>query len=317
ADLVVYHGNLFSVPMIAEKLRLPRVAVLQAPILTPTGAFPCPLYEGEAVGAEENLATYARVFSELTGGIRPLVRAWRTRRLGLPAEEDGALPFLVRDALPSPILYCSSPALYGRPDDWPETSLASGFWLHEDPNEAELDPALLRFLEAGPPPVYVGFGSMRREGARELSLQVASVLERLGLRGVLATGWGGLGRIANRQHLRCIGRVSHRRLFPRVAAVVHHGGASTTGAGLLAARPTWILPFLADQPFWGRRVHALGLGPAPLPQSELDETALAAGLEAVARDPAFRQRAARMGERLRHEEGIEDAVRFVETYAAV
>jgi sterol 3beta-glucosyltransferase len=106
--------------------------------------------------------------------------------------------------------------------------------------------------------------------------------------------------------------VPHGWLFPRCAAVVHHGGAGTTAAGLRAGRPTVVCPFFGDQPFWGRRVHALGAGPAPVPQARLTPARLAEALHAATHDPAIATRARTLGAAIRAEDGIARAVAFLE-----
>ncbi len=106
----------------------------------------------------------------------------------------------------------------------------------------------------------------------------------------------------------------HGWLFPRVAAVVHHGGAGTTAAGLRAGRPTVVVPFFADQPFWGDRVHALGVGPRPIPRKELTAERLAAAIRQAAGAEGLRARAAALGARIRAEDGVGQAVRVVEGY---
>lgn len=109
-------------------------------------------------------------------------------------------------------------------------------------------------------------------------------------------------------------RAPHGWLFPRMAAVVHHGGAGTTAAGLLAGRPTVVCPFFADQPFWGQRVRELGVGSAPIPQPRLTAAKLAAAIELVTTDAQIRQCAAALGERLRAEGGAAAAAATLEAY---
>jgi sterol 3beta-glucosyltransferase len=104
----------------------------------------------------------------------------------------------------------------------------------------------------------------------------------------------------------------HDWLFPRVAAVVHHGGAGTTAAGLRAGRPTIICPFFGDQPFWGRRVQALGVGSKPIPQKNLTVDKLAAAIREVTISESIQQNAAVLGEKVRQEDGIANAVSIIE-----
>jgi sterol 3beta-glucosyltransferase len=109
----------------------------------------------------------------------------------------------------------------------------------------------------------------------------------------------------------------HDWLFPQMAAVVHHGGAGTTAAGLRAGKPTVICPFFADQPFWGRRVAVLGAGPQPIPQRRLTAEALGAAIAAAVGERSMRERAQALGEAIRAEDGVGAAVRAVEAYLAL
>jgi sterol 3beta-glucosyltransferase len=166
---------------------------------------------------------------------------------------------------------------------------------------------LAAFLENGEPPVYVGFGSAAPdpEGSRAAAL---AVLKGLGLRGVLATGRTGM---AGPEVIE-IDEAPHDWLFPRMSAVVHHGGAGTTAEGLRAGRPTTILPSnLGDQLFWGRRVHALGVGPEPVPQKKLTTERLAAAIRAVTEDGSMRRLAEELGEAIRAENGVVRAVEII------
>ncbi len=319
AEALVYHATVVSGPHIAEKLGIPRFAAIQPPILTPTGAFPCPLSSEPAGDAArdpaKNRESYRVMLDQLAAPIRDLVDDWRTSTLGLPPRRREDNPFLAADGLPNPVIYCCSPLLVPRPDDWPETTVATGFWLLPGSPTWQPSSALLDFLAQGPPPVYVGFGSMTGGDAQELAGMVMEALAATGQRGVLASGWGGLapGEIDSRD-VYVVREVPHEWLFPQMAAVVHHGGASTTGAGLHAGKPTVICPFRGDQPFWGRRVHELGVGPAPIPRNQITVERLAAAIRAAVTDPGMAERAARLGEQLRTEDGVANAVSFVEAH---
>jgi sterol 3beta-glucosyltransferase len=168
---------------------------------------------------------------------------------------------------------------------------------------AELD----AFLEDGPPPVYVGFGSAAPdpEGARAAAL---AALGRLGLRGVLATGRRGTAGSGIME----IEGAPHDWLFPRMAAVVHHGGAGTTAEGLRAGKPTAVCPSnFGDQLFWGRRVRALGVGPEPVPQKKLTVERLTTAIRAVTENESIRRRVARLGKMIRAEDGVARAVEIL------
>ncbi|MFY9823503.1 MAG: glycosyltransferase [Thermoanaerobaculia bacterium] len=312
AEALIYHATVISGPHIAEKLGIPRFAAIQPPILTPTGAFPCPLSLKPAGDAAGNRASYREVLDLLAAPVRELVDQWRVDSLGLPPRRPEDHPFLAADGLACPVMYCCSPLLVPRPGDWPENTLATGFWLLPGSPTWQPSFALLDFLAQGPPPVYVGFGSMAGGDAKALADTVVEALAVTGQRGVLASGWGGLepGSIDSRDVF-VVREVPHEWLFPQMAAVVHHGGASTTGAGLRAGKPTVICPFRGDQPFWGRRVHDLGAGPEPIPRHQITAENLAAAIQAAAGDPGMARQAAGLGEQLRREDGVANAVAFI------
>jgi UDP:flavonoid glycosyltransferase YjiC (YdhE family) len=152
---------------------------------------------------------------------------------------------------------------------------------------------------------------VNRDPQETTKLAVES-LARAGQRGVLSAGWGGLQREALPETVLMIDAVPFNWLFPQMAAVVHHGGAGTTSIGLWAGVPAIITPFMGDQPFWGRRVYELGVGSQPIPRRQLTTERLVAAIERVISDTAMRERAARLGERIRAEDGIAQAVEIIE-----
>jgi sterol 3beta-glucosyltransferase len=154
----------------------------------------------------------------------------------------------------------------------------------------------------------MGFG----KHARTRGQIVVGAVEKAGLRAVVATGWGGLEVGSLPDRVQVVEAVPHAWLFPRTVGVVHHGGAGTTAAGLLAARPTLVCPVLGDQGFWAQRVKDLGVGPAPLPVRRLSVAELADRLRMLGREASYRRRACSVSEELRLEDGVADAVRILE-----
>jgi sterol 3beta-glucosyltransferase len=157
---------------------------------------------------------------------------------------------------------------------------------------------------------------MPTQDAARTTRTVLAALERAGQRGVLASGWGGLAATDLPPSVYLLDEAPHDWLFPQMAAVVHHGGAGTTAAGLRAGVPTVICPFFGDQPFWGRRVVRLGVGPQPIPQRRPTTDALSAAIRTVVSDPMMRERAAVLGSAIRAEDGVGNAVTHIEAYIA-
>lgn len=236
----------------------------------------------------------------------PLLRA----RLGLPPHTARSYLRAIR-AIPA--LYAISPHVVPPVHD---ANVHSTGYLFLDEDYTPPDD-LRRFIEAGAPPVYIGFGSMSSSDPARTVRLVAEALARVGRRGVLARGWSGAqGNIpALPDHVYVLDKVSHSWLFPRVEAVVHHGGAGTTAAGLRAGKPTLIVPHMADQPFWGRRVYELGVGPKPLPRTKLTLDALTERLRTLLTDSRIQANAAALGERIRAERGVERAVAWIQVFA--
>ena len=143
---------------------------------------------------------------------------------------------------------------------------------------------------------------------------VLHALARVKQRGILQTGWGGLSNADLPDDVFAVDSIPHDWLFPQMAAVVHHGGSGTTAAGLRAGMPTVIIPFFADQPFWGARVFELGAGPAPIPKKRLTLERLADAIRAATSDEVIRGRASALGERIRAEDGVRQAVEVLQHY---
>lgn len=229
------------------------------------------------------------------------------QRLGLPPHTTRSYLRAVRNA---PALYAISPSVVPPVDD--ANAHTTGYWFLDEDYTPPDD--LVRFIESGEPPIYVGFGSMSSSDPTRTIAMVAEALARIGRRGILAKGWSGVQIEDIPNHLHVVGSVSHTWLFPRMAAVVHHGGAGTTAAGLRAGVPSLIIPHMADQPFWGRRVYHLGVGVRPIERARLSVESLTASLDALLNDSQIASHAAELGARIRAERGVENAVTWINNY---
>jgi UDP:flavonoid glycosyltransferase YjiC (YdhE family) len=315
ADVAVCHPKALVAPHVAEATGQPVFLALSLPGIVPTRAFPIPFGVFPDLGPL-NPATYwvSRLGALPYHGI---VNAWRTERLGLSKRRWWANPYAAHGEL-LPVLYAFSPTLVPPPPDWPPSTTVTGTWRLSGVTDAPADDGatlpddLEAFLDAGDPPVYVGFGSMSGQDPAATTSVVLEAVRRAGVRAVLASGWGGLSAADVPPHVHLVDTAPHDALFPRCAAVVHHGGAGTTAAGLRAGRPSVICPFFGDQFFWGRRVHALTAGPEPLPHARLTADRLAARIHEAATSPRLRRHAARLGARLRQERGVARAVERIE-----
>ncbi len=207
-----------------------------------------------------------------------------------------------------------SPAILPHPADWPDSFHVAGYFFLDDPADWQPSPALSAFLEAGEPPVYFGFGSMSGRSPEKLASLILEALAKSGQRGLLLTGWGGLRAEQTPENVFVLESAPHSWLFPRMAAVVHHGGAGTTAEGLRAGVPEVIVPFAFDQFFWGARIQALGLGPEPIPQKRLSADRLARAISQAVTDSEMRQRAKSYGAAIRAEDGAARALEIIQRY---
>jgi sterol 3beta-glucosyltransferase len=298
----------------AEKLGVPCCMATPVPGLAPTRAFPNPggVFPSLRLGGGYNLLTHylsGQILQALTGRY---INRWRRDHLHLPAIPFGKYPYGLLHGQPVPVLGSYSSIVVPRPPDWGEHVYVTGYWFL-DPAPGWQPPArLVEFLESGSPPVYVGFGSMASRTPRQTTQLVRESLERSGQRGVLATGWGGLDGADLPANLFVLDSVPHTWLFPRVSAVVHHGGSGTTGAGLRAGVPSVLVPHIGDQPFWARRVTELGVGSRPIPRHQLTAGRLATAITSATTDKNMQARAAALGERIRTEDGVSQAIGIIE-----
>ena len=315
-DLILFHPKSLASYHIAEKLNLPLAMALPLPLYTPTSAYPSPLFINAArLGGWFNRFTYhfVRLANVMYGGA---INRFRRDLLGLPPQSRFADPARLWNGAPLLILYPYSRHVLPVPPDYPPHVHVTGYWFLEQHGNWQPPASLLRFLEAGDPPVYVGFGSMSGTRGQERTRIVIAALQQTGQRGILLSGWGGLTAEEQPEEILMMDNVPHEWLFPHTAAVVHHGGAGTTAAGLAAGKPTVICPFIADQPFWGHVVHELGVGPAPIPQKQLTVEKLAAAITTAVNDGEMKRRAAALGEKIRAEDGVATAIGVLESIYA-
>jgi sterol 3beta-glucosyltransferase len=314
-DLIVHHPKMLGSYHIAERLGIPLAMAIPLPFYTPTRAFPNPFFAGLRLGGWANRASF-RLMGLANGLYSGMTNRFRRHALGLPPLRRFADQLVTRAGAPVPVLYPYSPQLLPVPEEFPPHVHVTGYWFLERPQGWEPPATLEAFLQAGPPPVYVGFGSMGGSGAERRTQVVLDALAQAGQRGVLARGWGGLAAAALPETVHMLDETPHDWLFPRMAAVVHHGGAGTTAAGLRAGKPSVICPVLGDQPFWGRVVAERGVGPRPVPQSALTAPRLAAAIQAAVGERAIGERAAALGARIRAEDGVGNAVAIIERLLA-
>jgi len=313
-EAIIYHPGMINGYYIARHMGVPCLMASPFP-MTPTRRWPSALfYEGPRLGAAYNRLTYTVFEQAFWQMVRPQTKKFWVQK-GMGDKVSFGAPYRRQREEQMPVLYAYSEHALPRPDDWPAFHHITGYWFLDAAPDWQPPAALTAFLQAGPPPVYVGFGSMGNTARTpELTEQVLKGLALTGQRGLLASGWNGLSRNAPLPDtVYMLEEAPHSWLFPQMAAVVHHGGAGTTGAGLRAGVPSIIVPHSVDQPMWGRRIAELGVGPQPIPDKRLTADKLAAAIRA-ALQPEMRAKAAHLGQQIRLEDGVAKAVEIVDHY---
>lgn len=307
ADVVVHTPGL-PAQHAAEMLGVPAVLVALQPGWVPTAEFPCPMVPMPRLPKVFNRATYLTVSATLRV-YNGIASNWRTTDLGLPRRRGSH--DVLHDAAGNDRLVLQAFSRHVTPvdPDWPKSVRTTGFWYLPTPPDWSPPDRLTRFLADGPVPVYIGFGSMAGRNSHRTATIVTDAVRQAGVRVVLATGWGGIATDTDTDDVLVIDQAPHDWLFPRMSAVVHHGGGGTTGAALAAGRPQVVCPFVADQPHWANRMHAVGVAPTPVRQQQLTAERLAA---ALVQANGMRERAEQLGREIRAENGVAGAVDALE-----
>ena len=275
---------------------------------SPTQSFPHPLANVQSSNADVNMTnfvSYALVEMMTWQGLGDVINRFRERALGLdPISLIWAPGMLTR--LRIPYTYCWSPALIPKPKDWGQHISISGFYFLSLASTYTPDPDLAEFLASGPPPVYIGFGSIVVDDPDAMTRLIFEAVKKSGVRALVSKGWGGLGSddMDIPEGVFMLGNVPHDWLFKHVSCVVHHGGAGTTAAGIATGKPTVVVPFFGDQPFWGAMVARAGAGPQPIPYKQLTADKLAEALEEALK-PGTLEKAQELGAKIKEEKGCE------------
>ncbi|EJT74441.1 hypothetical protein GGTG_08281 [Gaeumannomyces tritici R3-111a-1] len=307
ADVIIANPPSFAHIHLAEKLGIPLHMMFTMP-WTPTKAFPHPLANIQSTNTDEvmtNYVSYALVEMMTWQGLGDVINRFRASVLDLdPLSLIWAPGLLAR--LQIPTTYCWSPALIPKPNDWNHKVSIAGFYFLNLASSYTPDPGLAAFLAAGPPPVYIGFGSIVVDDPNALTRMIFDAVSKTGVRALVSKGWGGIGAesVGIPDGVFMLGNCPHDWLFQHVSCVVHHGGAGTTAAGIKLGKPTVVVPFFGDQPFWGSMIARAGAGPEPVPYKQLTADTLAAAIQEALK-PTTLTRAEELGAKIREEQGTD------------
>jgi sterol 3beta-glucosyltransferase len=299
-DVLVTHPKILSAGLIAGQLGIPWVLVELVPVMTATAEFPAPGTVSGTLGPLNRL-TYAAAGASARMFARELTEA-RT---------------LLRDALtevaPASTLIPVSPHLLRRPADWPDSVHLTGVW--NEPTAPGALPAEVEALPSAGPVAYAGFGSMAAGDAERRGRIIVDAARKRGWGLVAATGLGGIRIPADARGADVVevDSVDHAALLPRTVAAIHHGGIGTVQAAAVAGVTSVIVPFIADQPFWGAQLHRAGLAPKPIPQRRMTAARLGAALEAVDR---YAARNRELAPQIAAEDGLREAIERIEAAAS-
>jgi sterol 3beta-glucosyltransferase len=281
--------------------------------VTRTNAFVHPFFPQYARWLPVGKQTYNKFsYKAFDYVVQRLVRKPIRRALdktGLPSQPSAGF-----HSIKIPLLYGFSPEVIKPPADWLPHVHVTGYWFLNQTHIFKPSPDLIDFLNCGPAPVYIGFGSMNNRNPKAMTNLVVEALRLSRQRGVLITGWGGMEKTELPDFVYATDSMPHDWLFPRVAAVVHHCGAGTTAAGLRAGVPTVPVPFFGDQIFWARRLYELGTATHPIPRKRLTANTLAQAITIAVSNKNMQVRATSLGERIRDEHGVARAVEIAERY---
>jgi sterol 3beta-glucosyltransferase len=312
ADLIIHtFAHAVGAHTLAREKNIPDIHIQGFPMFTPTGDYP-----------NVTLSDLrSRVLNRLTHTLSAKITWWIAqvgfervrRRAGFPKrklywafDDDPLRPR-------TPILCAWSPSVLPASNDWPPHVHVTGYYFYPFKTSYKPSVELASFLQKGDPPVCVSFGSMVNRGKERIDSIVRKSLRQTGNRGIILAGWSGI-KESSSNDLLYLEAAPHDWLLPRCKMVIHHGGAGTTAAGLRAGIPNVVIPFTADQPFWGKRVHAIGAGPKPILVKNLSVEKLTQAI-AEAESHTLRVGAQVIGQEVRSEDGIDRAVDLIEKYS--
>jgi sterol 3beta-glucosyltransferase len=311
ADLIIHtFAHAVGAHTLAREKNIPDVHIQGFPMFTPTGDYPnvtMPDLKLHAMNKLTHIASQKIIWWSSFFGFEQVRRraGLPKRKLYFPFDKDPLRP-------PTPILCAWSPSVLPPSSDWPPNVHVTGYYFFDMGNSYRLPLELQNFLDTGKPPICISFGSMVNRDAKRIDQIVNDALKRTNNRGVILSGWSEIDHqvLEDVIYLKAI---PHDWLLPHCKMIVHHGGAGTTSAGLRAGIPNVVVPFTADQPFWGRRVYAIGAGPKPILVKNLSVDNLSRAI-IEADENVVRNNTQAISQRIGSDDGVNRAVDLIESH---
>ncbi|MEO1672240.1 MAG: glycosyltransferase, partial [Cyanobacteria bacterium J06631_2] len=310
SEAIIYHPGAAIGYFIAQAMNIPGILATPFP-MTPTKEYPSLIFYNSFNSSKTlNLLTH-KLFEQILWQMSKsaIEQFWSKKFGSLPPHFSN--PFSQQQKIVLTLVACSN-YVFPQPYDWAETVHNTGYWFLDEGNDWSPSNELQQFLQAGKPPIYVGFGSLGNPSKTiETTELVINAISRSGQRGILATGWSGMKKLDKiSQNILIIESIPHAWLFPKMSVVVHHGGAGTTAAGLRAGVPSVIIPHSNDQFAWGKRVYELGVGAKPVPRKQLTAEKLSTSISFALKEDV-KARAKALGAKIQQERGVEVAAKLI------
>jgi acyl transferase domain-containing protein/UDP:flavonoid glycosyltransferase YjiC (YdhE family)/thioesterase domain-containing protein/acyl carrier protein len=309
-DLLLYTGLAFHHGIhVAQKLKVPSIPVYLQPITenSSTASFLMPDLK---IGSWYNRLSYRMAEDLLWKSTGRPVNQWRSDN-GLKPLSPKEIFSMKHHSL-NPVIYGFSSLVFKKPIEWGKHVSMTGYFFLERNDDWHPAPKLASFLEAGSPPVYVGFGSMNDYITYNTTQKILKALKQTGERVILSVGWENIREEDllqfGAENIFIAGYAPHHWLFPKMKAIIHQGGAGTTAAALQAGIPSIIIPVMIDQPFWANLAYELGTCPKPIPFRNLTSSRLRTALNRALNDSTILEKAGQIGRMLKNEDGVVNTV---------
>lgn len=308
ADVIIFHPGLMNGYYMSKKLGIP--GILASPIpFSPTSEYPALLfYNSPRLGGWFNKLSHMIFNHVFWSSIKPSVEAlWKRHDPSIKVKNP--LTLIHKEELP--VLYSISKYVIPPSDDWDDHIMVSGYWFPDDDDYNPPD-NLREFLVSGSEPVYVGFGSVGKV-AEDTTRAAVDALLKLNKRVIVSSSLD-IDEWIDDSRVYRLERAPHTWLFPRMSMVVHHGGAGTTAAGLMSGKPSVIVPQSNDQPMWAKRIKELGVGTmVKSGKNSVSVERFVQVFEEMEKDSII-NKAMELGNLIKSENGVDQAVEYIENY---